>query len=345
MACLERKLSRKIHLIGCFLHFNELPLRHLIIQMDGKTVSGNKFTGPICQHLGEDFYKEDTLNFEPIYSPLQRPPDAILKDLSVDQRLLLEYAIGISTGHIPDKFAKRRPGPVCLARWITTALRLLMLYARTAEPTKEMRMIVLYIQRVYVPVWFSVKKAKSFLEGPKILFEMIKSVKEIDSGNVISDIVFPVFQRNAFCCLGENILASMLFSDDLEIQEKAISQIISIRSKSSEAAMFNRDIPRLNFNAADWSQLADVSEAKYIPPCIGNLTNEEILNIKVSSISPPCFPLHSQSVERAVKMTSESASCGYSWQKRHNTIVSKIASRKIRSAFDTKKDYFKKPGI
>jgi hypothetical protein len=66
-ACLEHKLGRKLHLIGCFLHINELPLCHLIQKLDGKTISGNKFSGDIGKLLdGEDFYRRDPVGFEAI---------------------------------------------------------------------------------------------------------------------------------------------------------------------------------------------------------------------------------------------------------------------------------------
>jgi hypothetical protein len=41
VACLEKKLDRKLHTIGCFLHMNELPLHHLICDLDGSTVTCN----------------------------------------------------------------------------------------------------------------------------------------------------------------------------------------------------------------------------------------------------------------------------------------------------------------
>ena len=47
IAHLETMLGRKMIWIICALHTNELPLRHLFISMDGRTVSDNKFEGPI----------------------------------------------------------------------------------------------------------------------------------------------------------------------------------------------------------------------------------------------------------------------------------------------------------
>jgi hypothetical protein len=69
--CLEKLLGRKLHLIGCFLHLNELPLRHLIQKLDGKTISGNKFAGDVGMQLdAEDLYRRDLVHFEPIPVPL-----------------------------------------------------------------------------------------------------------------------------------------------------------------------------------------------------------------------------------------------------------------------------------
>ncbi|XP_065639673.1 uncharacterized protein LOC124815345 [Hydra vulgaris] len=45
VACLERILKRRIHLIGCLLHVNELPLRHLISKLDGSSNSSNNYSG------------------------------------------------------------------------------------------------------------------------------------------------------------------------------------------------------------------------------------------------------------------------------------------------------------
>ncbi|XP_065679613.1 uncharacterized protein LOC124814537 [Hydra vulgaris] len=46
---LERLLNCRIHLIGCVLHQNELPLRHVISEVDGKSNDPKKYKGPISQ--------------------------------------------------------------------------------------------------------------------------------------------------------------------------------------------------------------------------------------------------------------------------------------------------------
>ena len=44
---LEKKIGSKLIWLICALHTNELPLRHLMKELDGPTTSNNKFSGPI----------------------------------------------------------------------------------------------------------------------------------------------------------------------------------------------------------------------------------------------------------------------------------------------------------
>jgi hypothetical protein len=221
-ACLEKKLGRKLHLIGCFLHINELPLRKIIKELDGPTKSANKFSGEIGQQLDEvDLYRTDPVEFEPIPLAFGRPDPSDIEGLSDDQRLLLEYMFGIGGGTVDEKYVKRKPGPVNHSRWLTTATRILIIYTRTLSPSENLKVIVTFIVKSYAPIWFTVRVQNNFLLGPTVLFEMIQAVKAaekyvstfITPELTLMDKVFPVLARNAFCCLGENFLASLLFSD------------------------------------------------------------------------------------------------------------------------------------
>ena len=51
MRLVELLLGRKLNWIVCNLHTNELPLRHLIMAIDGKTMSNNRWTGPLGKML------------------------------------------------------------------------------------------------------------------------------------------------------------------------------------------------------------------------------------------------------------------------------------------------------
>jgi hypothetical protein len=51
------------------------------------------------------------------------------------------------------------------------------------------------------------------------------------------------------------------------------------------------------------------------------------------------YPLHSQTVERAVKLTSEASKRSYIWEVRHKYIVATNKSRGERPIFYAKSDY------
>ena len=52
-ALLEKMLGRRLYWGICPLHTNELPLRHLIANVDGPTCSDKGFTGPVCSLLSQ----------------------------------------------------------------------------------------------------------------------------------------------------------------------------------------------------------------------------------------------------------------------------------------------------
>ena len=63
---LERLLGRRLVWSICLLHTNELPLRHLIAELDGPTGSGNSFIGP----AGKLLPITQTLPYNPDFTPL-----------------------------------------------------------------------------------------------------------------------------------------------------------------------------------------------------------------------------------------------------------------------------------
>jgi hypothetical protein len=213
VAELERLLQRKVHKIGCLLHWNELPFRKVIQDLDGPSLSGNKWGGPIGQQMNEDIYLQDPVEYKPISSPdlSERPDDDVINALNSDQRILLEYVLAIDSGVIHGNYIKTKPGPPCQARWLTLATRILILYTRTKEPTENMIRIVEYIQKVYAPGWFLVKTRNDFLEGPKILHRLLIAAKSLNDEQLL-EIFKDKLQCWAFPLMAENFLAAMLFA-------------------------------------------------------------------------------------------------------------------------------------
>ena len=99
-------------------------------------------------------------------------------------------------------------------------------------------------------------------------------------------------------------------------------------------------IPDLDWNATEWVDIVDLDMVNIFEPSIlSDISDEQLENIKIAPYSFPNYPLHSQSVERAVKLVTEAASKVVGEEKRHEHILSKVKARKVRKACDTKRNY------
>jgi len=84
---LEKKLQRRLNWLICQLHTNELPLRHLVSHLDGRTVSNNCWSGVLGNNLN-DVTSLPTNDYFPKISAgpdLPHIPSDILQDMSTDQ--------------------------------------------------------------------------------------------------------------------------------------------------------------------------------------------------------------------------------------------------------------------
>ena len=352
---LEKLLGFKIHMIGCGLHFNELGLRALIQKVDGKTKSGNKYSGEVGCFLDQDLTLLPVIDFDAVPSDIDAIDDKTLSDLSNDQNLLWRYMSAVSSGNLDARLAAKQIGPLCHARWLTTAIRILSLYCRTENPSQVLLLLVNYIMRIYGKYWFLYKRAPNFLSGPKILHNQIQDVLQVakkfehlNNENTklnIKQILFAVIQRNAFCCHFDNFLDSMLFSEEQVYRNQAVDIILKIRSGQHRNLQESK-VPTINFDAESWIEMIDLEECalkSHSPACVRDLTEEDLkeLIIVYSSQHSPEYPIHSQTVERSVKLTTNASQRAYSWKQQHSLIVSTIKSRNLRKIFNTKRgEYF-----
>ena len=107
------------------------------------------------------------------------------------------------------------------SRWLTTAVQFLALYTRTINPRRELKIFIEYIQNV--PMWFSIKKSKSFVEGPKLISQFIQLISMLDSD--VQDITLPIIQRKSFRPQPGNLVAALLYSEEHEHRLIAVGRI------------------------------------------------------------------------------------------------------------------------
>ncbi len=214
-----RPLQRSI----CLLHFIELPFRHMFQHVDGATTGPNSF----CGQKGQQLIKCETLpvvDFQQIHCTT---PELDWDILSKDQKYFLDICLAIKIGNSPNDLSHSNPGPISHSRWLTTASRVLRLYVSTESPSDELKVLVNFIMKSYMPVWFEIKVSKTFTDGPIHLYRSIETSRYLSDN--LKQVVDPVIERNAFFAHNENLLFAMIFDKRAHIRELGLRRVLKGR--------------------------------------------------------------------------------------------------------------------
>jgi hypothetical protein len=333
---LEENLNRPLHWFICQLHANELPLRHLISNLDGKTTGPRGFVGPIGKQL-DKCEALSVVEFEPIPTNL---PSVDRENLSTDQKYLYDIHLSISEGNCSAEMACKSPGKMSHARWLTTANRILRLYVSTSDPSDTLKSIVLFIMKVYVPSWFEIKVNSSSQDGVRNLFKTVQSLQKMNQET--KDIVAPVIQRNAYFAHVENILLCMLQDERNHIRELAWRKIKNARRDYKGKSIRTYIIPDLNFEADEYMSLINWQQSVVTEPPLTKTFSDDQIDDFINQqhrLDIPKFPCHTQAVERCIKLVTDASLAVCGEHKRDGYIRSIIESRREIPSFNTKKDF------
>ena len=142
------------------------------------------------------------------------------------------------------------------------------------------------------------------------------------------------------------MMCAMMESESVSIRQKAMNTITRSRKKPPKKLRMIKlrgiralKVPTLQWDAFSWVDMINWQTASvHLPFIIERLSDQEVASTLWKPKVFPGFPLHTQSVERAVKLVTEAASHVCGEEKRHGYILSVIESRRIRKPFDTKWD-------
>ena len=157
---LEEALQRPLQRVVCLLHTNELPLRHVFVELDGSTKNPNAFAGPIGEKLDSIVSQWPVVAFKSISNPhFPMLPNDVLEDLSTDQYYGYKICWSVICGEVDDDLRLHDIGPLVHSRWLTLARRILRLYLYTAteNPSKNVITLAQFCLKVYFPTWFEIK--------------------------------------------------------------------------------------------------------------------------------------------------------------------------------------------
>lgn len=341
---LEKYLNRPLLWSICQLHTNELPLRHLIIKLDGETSGPCGFTGPVGKCLS-NAETRPIVEYEVIKAKL---PDVDTPDLSKDQDYLLQMCKAVISGECSASLAARIPGPINHSRWLTTACRILREYVSNVDPSPVLKTLATFIVKVYAPMWFYIKTHQQVTDGPKNLWLTLIKMRYLD--DELKAIVHPVLQRNSHWAHPENMLLAMLADDREEIRIKAAKTIRAARQDKvniRRKMVRKRILPDLKFVCDDYTEMIDWEQCTVTePPVTVSLTEAHLRELESGNREPLLslqkyleMPCHSQAVERMVKDVSDASKHVYGQVARDGFIRAKIADRALNPKFETKKDF------
>jgi len=320
---MEEELGRPLQWAICLLHCLELPLRHVFKFLDGRTQGPNSYSGEVGKML-IDCEKLPIQNFQRIQCDIV---DFSSDNLSNDQAYLYDILKGVSSGTISDSLANRSPGKLNHARWITTASRIIRAYVCAQAPNEKLVVLAKFICSFYGPLWFEIKVNDGLCFGSQHFLSMVKRTKNLSDD--IKPVVQSCLQRNSFFCHSESIILSLLCDTHPETREKGFK----LYEVASESCPLIRKftLPKVNFDAETLLELLDPCSLWSPPPALcGFSTNEVRENSHTNALFDFCnsFPCHSQAVERAVKLVSQSSKTACGFERRHGVIKNIICARK-----------------
>ena len=296
----EQLIGSPLQWLICLLHFNEIPLKHLIKTLYGVAKGPNSFCGSLTKSL-ETCSDLPIVDFEAITTDF---PDIDFKDLSTDQKYLWDISTAISTGKCSKALAIKQPGVMTLSRWLNTASRFLRLYVSTEKPSSNLKTVVTYIMKVYVPLWFKMKKEKYCIDGPKHLFWFIKATRFL-SPKLLKEVNENIF-TNGYFAHSENILLAMLADENQEYRKKAVNKILEIRKNkpSTNKQLRKFVVPKIRLDASNYTEMIDWKSKFTEPPVTKHLSDKELRNFIVNHSKDNevfRFLCHNQAVETHVK--------------------------------------------
>ena len=305
MHWVEMKLGRRLVWIVCDLHTGELPLRKLFTELDGPTLSGNKYSGDIGQLLDSVTELEINPHFEKVAvgPPLIELTDKVIMDLSTDQAYAYKITNAIRSGVLSNVLALLEIGPICESRWLTKANRLCRMWVSkhglSKKNIQKLKLIIEFVIGVYMPNWFNIKVKHSWVEGPRhVLYqlELLRFQKK-----KVLDIVKPTVQRGAWYAHSESVLQAMLCSEVDEERRFAIDMILKIRGEGEDdnqvgdTSVRYRITPKVTWKAAKLTDLIDWNENVTEPVLTCNLTTKQVKQFAAQPMTVPDWPSHTQS--------------------------------------------------
>ncbi|KAK3922336.1 Methylsterol monooxygenase 1-3 [Frankliniella fusca] len=219
------------------------------------------------------------------------------------------------------------------ARWVTTASRVLRVYAAYSRPPAVLSHLAQFIVKVYALCWFTIKKKPQATQGPHHLHLMIAASRFLPKK--WRDVVHESISINGFFAHPENLLLAMVTDARKDVRELAVERIVEARQRSPGRRIRSFVVPRINFDAQEYSQLVFWDSVTVTPPPLLSAHSDDDLRAAAAAgpLEVPPLPCHTQG-SREARFLSEFGA-GSVKQTVFN-ILAKLLSNEVRIRYNLK---------
>ncbi|KAF0293072.1 hypothetical protein FJT64_009039 [Amphibalanus amphitrite] len=209
-----------------------------------------------------------------------------------------------------------------MARWYTAQSRLLRAYMSQPAPSAEddgmvtdrhrrLTTLALYIVAVYLPTVLAIKHKPDLVEAPRHLFDQLQRQRQHMGGPDLQTVQGSLC-GNALMAHPENVVLGMLGDERRDVRARAVQMVREARARRQPGPVrqFRVQSASVNVSAHQYTELVDVTMyarvADVEPPCVRFLSDGD-LEALVDEPLRTRVPCHTQSTERAVKLTTQSS--------------------------------------
>ena len=273
-------------------------------------------------------------------------PQEILTQMSTDQKTSFRLVEAVKKGHLPESLQYLKCGELSHARWLTTGQRLVFLWTRHHGLVKKQKQLLELLVRFFInfnfKLYFDIKVKHLIVDAPRHILTSLRLLRS--EPKAVTEIISPFIQSGSWHSHPENLLLSLLASNDTEERDFAVDKILANREDNEfgDNSVRMRITPKLNFSAVKLSDLIVWKETKIEEPVFTtDLSRYEISQLRYRPLSVPPFSCHTQSTERCVKLTTEAAAAVAGTEARDLYIKARNIHRKLIPSFKSKRDILK----
>ena len=230
--------------------------------------------------------------------------------LTWDQQYFVKMCQAVMSGHCSAEDAAAKPPPFHDARWLNEFSTILRLHLSTKAGPKRTSMLrmVNYIIKVYGPAWLLGKWNPAFKDGPHNFLRLTMLQRQHCSAAELL-VVEKNLMVNFYWAHEENVLASLLMSEEVQDRKFAVDQIQRIRltrnaDQEDGGIRYFIKPSTLNLGATSIRELVDLDKATMEPPITLKLSTEELQQIVHEPYDFKDIPCHTQAVEAVIPLVT-----------------------------------------